>query len=304
MSRLDELVEGGLVDAGVRLGKLTTYKLGGPADYFADVSDPDQLEVVSDAWRGSGLEVLIVGRGSNLVIADSGFRGLVIRLGGTFAGIEIEGEMVTAGGAVHLPTLARTAVKAGLLGLEFFVGIPGSVGGAIRQNAGCHGSETVDFLVETSVIDLTNGVRTKRSAIDLDLSYRHSNLSAHHVVTSATFRCVPGDPAMGEQTMREITRWRRDHQPGGTLNAGSVFKNPPGDHAGRLIDALGLKGFRVGGASVSERHANFFVAAADATAADLFGLVHEIRNRVKQATGVLLEPEIVFAGDFGPPEAT
>lgn len=299
MTPLDELVASGLVAADVHLGRLTTYKLGGPADYFADVANQRDLATVAAAWRETGCPALVLGRGSNLVIADSGYHGLVVRLGGDFATIELRGEQVEAGGAVHLPTLARTAVKAALLGLEFFVGIPGSVGGAVRQNAGCHGSETVDVLDTAGVFDLETGEFSRRSGVDLDLRYRHSNLAPHEIVTSASFRCRAGDAVMGEETLREITRWRKEHQPGGTLNAGSVFKNPPGDYAGRLIDDLGLKGLHVGGASVSAKHANFFVAAPDATATDVYRLVTVIQARVFEATGVRLEPEIVFAGDFG-----
>jgi UDP-N-acetylmuramate dehydrogenase len=295
---LDRLVEEGLVTAAVELGALTTYKLGGPARYFHEAKTREGLAAVARARIEAGLPVLVLGRGSNLVISERGFDGLVVRLSGVFGAIEFDGEDIIAGGAVHLPALARAAVRAGRLGLEFFVGIPGSVGGAVRQNAGCHGQETVDHLLEAEILDLSSGSIATHPAAGLDLSYRHSNVRSDQVVLGARFHTSAGDPHVGEARLREITRWRKAHQPGGTLNAGSVFKNPPGDAAGRIIDALGLKGLTVGGASVSERHANFFVASARATPSDLHRLVAEVRRRVREATGIDLEPEIVFVGDF------
>lgn len=298
MNALDRLVDEGLVSAQVQLGALTTYKLGGPARYFHEATSRKDLGRVVLARAEAGVPVLVLGRGSNLVVSERGFDGLVLRLAGAFAGIEFVGEEIIAGGAVHLPTLARSAVRDGRLGLEFYVGIPGSVGGAVRQNAGCHGQETADHLVEAEILELSDGSVAFRATAALDLGYRRSNLTSDQVVLGARFRTSAGDPRAGETRLREITRWRKIHQPGGTLNAGSVFKNPPGDAAGRIIDALGLKGLTVGGASVSERHANFFVASADATPSDLHRLVAEVRRRVRDATGIELEPEIVFVGDF------
>lgn len=300
MSGFDALVDRGTVEADVPLAPLTTYKLGGPARWFADLVDDDGVEALCAVLAEEPVPVLVLGRGSNLVVSDRGFDGLVVRLGGVFSAIEHAPEDVRAGGGVRLPVLARSAVGEGRLGLEFYVGIPGTVGGAVRQNAGCHGSETVDVLRSVDLVDLSSGGRREATAAELELSYRHSNLADTDLVLAARFRFERGSRAEGEARMREITRWRREHQPGGTLNAGSVFKNPAGDAAGRLIDAAGLKGFRVGDVSVSERHANFFVAGPDATAGDVWRLVHEVATRVHRATGVDLEPEIRFAGEFDP----
>jgi UDP-N-acetylmuramate dehydrogenase len=195
-----------------------------------------------------------------------------------------------------LPRLDRHAVDSGLLGLEFFVGVPGSVGGAVRQNAGCFGTETKDRLLSAELVDLLTGDTRMRDVEDLDLAYRHSNVSAHEVVVNARFSGRVGDPEEGKTMMREITRWRKDNQPGGTLNAGSVFKNPPGTTAGELIDSLGLKGMSVGGVSVSVKHANFFVAGPDATSADIRQLVDSVKDAVFERTGTMLEPEIQFVG--------
>jgi UDP-N-acetylmuramate dehydrogenase len=236
---------------------LTTYKSGGPARYFVVCDDRAALTEISAAGDLAEMPVLVLGRGSNLVVADTGFPGLVIRLGVGFSRIDIDGALVTAGSTVSLPVLARAVVNAGRSGLEFFVGVPGSVGGAVRQNAGCFGLETRDRLVGATIVDLRDGSLSTRGPEQLDLSYRHSNLIATDVVIEATFSTAPGDVDAGLQELRRITRWRRDHQPGGTLNAGSVFKNPDGATAGELIDSLGLKGLKVGDVSVSKKHANF-----------------------------------------------
>lgn len=285
-----------MVRREVPLGALTTYKAGGPAALFAEVGTVEELGELIDSGITKQHPVLVLGRGSNLVVADSGFPGLVIKLGGGFSSAEVRGEKVVAGGAMPLPRLARQAVAAGLLGLEFFVGVPGSVGGAVRQNAGCFGVETRDTLVRAHLIDLRTGAATARAPDELDLAYRHSNVSSDEIVVSAEFRGTPGDPVEGKAKMREITRWRKEHQPGGTLNAGSVFKNPPGTTAGELIDSLGLKGMSVGDVAVSEKHANFFVAGPAATADDIHRLVHRVKDAVFERSGTILEPEIQFVG--------
>jgi UDP-N-acetylmuramate dehydrogenase len=286
----------GLVRADVAIGPLTTYKLGGPARYYAEVASRDELDTVLAAWRATGLRILVLGRGSNLVVHEDGIDALVIRLAGEFGEVVMEDETILAGAAVRLPQLARAAVAAGRLGLEFYVGIPGSVGGAVRQNAGGHGRDTSEVLVDAGMLDASTGEVSRRPASELDLGYRHSAVQAHEVVLDARFNFEPGERAEGEALMREITRWRKEYQPGGTLNAGSVFKNPPGDSAGRIIDELGLKGMRVGGVSVSHKHANFFVADPDATGSDLFRLVEQVRDEVLARTGVELEREIQFEG--------
>lgn len=293
--------EAGLVDRGVlvadfSLGPLTTYKSGGPARWFAEVPDRATLDELIDTGMPKEHRVLVLGRGSNLVVADGGFDGLVVRLGRGFNETGIRGTSITAGGAMPLPRLARAAVEAGITGLEFFVGVPGSVGGAVRQNAGCFGTETKDRLVTAEVIDLLSGEVRIETPSSLDLAYRHSNLGAADLVISAEFQGSQGDPGAGSEEMRAITRWRKEHQPGGTFNAGSVFKNPPGEPAGALIDRLGLKGTRVGDVAVSDKHANFFVAGPGATSEDIRLLVEEVKAAVLEMTGVKLETEIQFVG--------
>jgi UDP-N-acetylmuramate dehydrogenase len=285
-----------LVRASVPVGPLTTYKLGGPARHYAEVANRAELESVLAVWRGIGLPLLVLGRGSNLVVADRGIDALVLRLAGEFGDVVMEPDSVRAGAAVRLPQLARAAVAVGRLGLEFYVGIPGSVGGAVRQNAGGHGRETRDVLLDTTLLDARSGDLVSKGVEDLDLGYRHSAVASHDVVIDARFTFESGERAVGEDLMRQITRWRKEYQPGGTLNAGSVFKNPQGDSAGRIIDSLGLKGMRVGDVAVSDKHANFFVAGPDATARDLYRLVAEVRAIVAERTGTELEVEIQFEG--------
>lgn len=296
MTAAERLISRGALRRDVPLGPLTTYKAGGPARLFAEVGDTDQLRELIDSGLTTSTPVLVIGRGSNLVVADAGFDGLVITLAGEFTDIAVAGDVVTAGAAAPLPRVARAAVDAGLAGLEFLVGIPGSVGGAVRQNAGCFGVEVADRLITATIIDLHTGEGRDVSPQELGLSYRHSNVARHDLVVSARLRGEPGDPAASRELMREITRWRKEHQPGGTLNAGSVFKNPEGEAAGELIDRLGLKGMSVGGVSVSEKHANFFVADRDATAEDIHRLVQLVKDAVFARTGTKLEPEIQFVG--------
>jgi UDP-N-acetylmuramate dehydrogenase len=289
----------GAVQRRVRVAELTTYRLGGPVDVVVRVTTDAELAAVAAVVAATDPTpaVLVVGRGSNLLVADRGFPGLGVVLAGDFEAVDVDQGGARAGGATPLPVLARRAAAAGQTGLEFFVGIPGSVGGAVRMNAGGHGRDTAAVLRRAWTLDLAAGDEQPRprDAADLDLGYRHSALRPSEVVTGAEFDAAPDDPAACAARIDEIVRWRREHQPGGA-NAGSVFRNPPGDSAGRLIDAAGLKGLRVGGAVVSPKHANFFQAEAGATADDVAALVAEVQARVDEATGVHLEPELHLVG--------
>lgn len=296
MTELGALVDRGVLIADHPLGPLTTYKSGGPAKWFAEIGDRETLDELIATGLTSSLPLLVLGRGSNLVISDEGFPGLVIRLGSAFSSISIAGLIVTAGAATPLPRVARASAEAGMTGLEFFVGIPGSVGGAVRQNAGCFGTETKDRLVRAEIVGLTTGASRDGTPEKLDLGYRHSNLAPSDLVVEAVFAGSSGDPAASAEEIKRITRWRRENQPGGTFNAGSVFKNPPGEPAGALIDRLGLKGTRVGDVAVSDKHANFFIAGPGATSEDILRLVEKVKDAVFEMTGTMLETEIQFVG--------
>ncbi|HVM34297.1 MAG TPA: UDP-N-acetylmuramate dehydrogenase [Actinomycetota bacterium] len=292
----------GRVEQEVPLGQFTTYRLGGPAAIYVEPADIEDLYALAHVLReeGASVPVLSLGRGSNTVVSDSGWPGVALRLPKhTFSWTRPAGEdAVSAGAATSLPVVANWAAYRDLAGIEFFVAIPGSVGGAVRMNAGAHGGEVAGVLGTALIFDLDNARVEERSAEALGFSYRHSNLAAHHLVIEAVFRLGADAPGAVKRRMEEFRRHRAATQPPAVQNAGSTFKNPPGDHAGRLVEAAGLKGLRVGGVSVSEKHANFFVSESDATAQDVYDLVHEVRRRVEDRFGVILEPEVRFAGRF------
>ena len=279
------------------IGILTTYRVGGPAALLVTVRDLDEVDAVGAASRSSGLPVLTIGKGSNLLVADSGFAGIALVLEpDTFSGIQIHGTTVRAGAAAPLPVVARQSVEAGLTGMEWAVGVPGSVGGAVRMNAGGHGSDIAHHLISATVFDLLDGDGPSEWRVgDLDYSYRHSSVSPSHVVIEAGFDLATGDPAKGRQTIREIVRWRRDHQPGGQT-AGSVFTNPPGASAGALIDSAGLKGRRWRSAEVSTKHANFIQADQGGSADDVRELISLVRTEVELRHGIVLQPEVRMIG--------
>ncbi len=285
------------------LGALTTYRVGGTAALFEEVADEARLREVARHTAGTDVPVLVLGRGSNLLVADQGFDGLVVTLGPAFDTIVLEGTDARAGAALSLPVLARRTAAAGLTGLEWAVGVPGSVGGAIRMNAGGHGSDTAATLVEFGWVDLVTGSGGTSPVEALRPRYRHTALAPAQVVTGGTFRLRPGERADGAATIAEIVRWRRANQPGGS-NAGSVFANPSGDSAGRLIDACGLKGVRIGTAEISTKHANFIQADPGGSADDVRALIDHARSVVAEATGVLLRTEVRLVGFPGPDEAT
>ena len=296
----------GLVAVDHPLAGLTTYRLGGPAAVYFEPLDADDVAALAAVLAEADVPVLPMGRGSNVVISDKGFPGVVLRLGAPFSWIEPAtidggGPGMTAGASTPLPLVANWAARRSLAGMEFAVAIPGSVGGGVRMNAGAHGQEIAATLHSVRLFDLAApGLRSVESA-ELGLAYRRSGLAESEIVLDATFALESADENEIRARMETYRRHRAETQPGAVQNAGSVFKNPPGDSAGRLVEAAGLKGFRVGGAGVSELHANFFVADDGATAQDVFELVHAVRERVRGAFGVYLEPEIRFVGDFDVP---
>jgi UDP-N-acetylmuramate dehydrogenase len=270
--------------------------VGGRAALFVEIGRDEDFSLLARAVEASGAPVLVLGKGSNLLVADSGFPGIAVTLGDHFGTVVADGERLRAGGGAALPVAARRSAAAGLTGFEWAVGVPGSVGGAVRMNAGGHGAEIKDSLVEARVVDLAQeGTESVRKNNELALAYRSSAISSTEVVVEATFQLVAGDVAESEARISEIVQWRRENQPGGQ-NAGSVFTNPDGDSAGRLVDAAGLKGFRVGSACVSEKHANFFQADAGGSADDVVALIREVQQRVREAMGVELTPEVKLVG--------
>jgi UDP-N-acetylmuramate dehydrogenase len=283
---------------GGDLGPLTTYRVGGPAGILVTAGTVGDLQVVATALAASHLPVLVVGRGSNLLVSDEGFGGIAVVLDPAGFGevvIDTETSAVQAGGAVPLPALARQTVEAGLTGFEWAVGVPGSVGGGVRMNAGGHGSDIAATLRSCRVSDLVDGDVRELLPADLQHGYRASSIGPSQVVIAATFDLAPGDIERGRATIREIVRWRRENQPGGQ-NSGSVFTNPPGDSAGRLIDTAGCKGWRRGTAMVSPKHANFIQADPGGSADDVLTLIDDVQAEVARRHGVELHPEVRLVG--------
>lgn len=310
MNAVDRAAEvlGPLARRDHHVAALTTYRVGGSAALFVEARSVEDLVVVARARRCSGLPVLVIGRGSNLLVADAGFTGIAVTVAGFANEIVlpdprsgVEGRMiVSAGAGVALPVLARRTAAAGLTGFEWAVGVPGSVGGAVRMNAGGHGSDMASSLVDVDVIDLdapSDPAVEIRSVGSLGLGFRSSGLRDAEVVVGARIAVAVGDRATSEQLVAEIVRWRREHQPGGQ-NCGSVFVNPiPGEvAAGALIDGLGLRGFRIGSAEVSDKHANFIVADEGGRAADVHAVMEAVRDRVAAASGYVLRSEVRLVG--------
>ncbi len=279
------------------LGPLTTYRVGGGAAIFVVPATRADLDEVAAVIARYELPVLVVGRGSNLLVADRGYDGVAISLAALADGIEIAGVEVYSGSAVALPVLARKTAAAGLTGFEWAVGVPGSIGGAVRMNAGGHGSDIAASLLRAEIFDLASLKCCWRPADSLGLRFRGSDLADHEIVLTAHLQLAAGDTDRSEHEIAEIVRWRRENQPGGQ-NAGSVFVNPiPGElSAGELIDSVGLRGFRIGGAFVSEKHANFIQAGEGATAADVKAVIEAVRERVARETGFELRSEVRLVG--------
>jgi UDP-N-acetylmuramate dehydrogenase len=282
------------------LARFTTMRVGGRADLFAEVHNLFELRGIVRYARSHDVPLTLLGRGSDVVISDAGIAGLVVR--SAAQQVRFEGDRLIADAGLPMARAATLAKDAGLTGLEFGLAIPGTLGGAVWANAGAHGSDVAGALVSASVMR-ADGSEAALDGTSLGLAYRESALKhapegRPEVVTSATFQLRPEDPAVIEERLDDIRRWRQAHQPLGMPSAGSSFRNPPGDSAGRLIDSLGLKGLREGGASVSEKHANFLVNDQHGTASDVRRLGERVRARVRDETGVQLEWEIVFLGDW------
>lgn len=290
------------------LARFTTMRVGGPADLFAEIYDLFQLRGILRFTRARDIPLFLIGRGSDLVISDNGIGGIVVLV--RAAGIRVEGERITADAGVQMAKVATEAKNAGLSGFEFGLAIPGSVGGAVWANAGAQGGDVRGVLAAARVAGADGEERTLGPE-ELGMTYRetrlkHSLPGRPDVVLQATFALQPADPATISARLDDIRRWRKEHQPVGQKSAGSVFRNPEGDSAGRIIDELGLKGRRVGGAEVSPQHANFIVNRGDASATDVRRLAELVRETVRRERGVELRYEVEFVGDWedGDSEAT
>ncbi|HEY7828589.1 MAG TPA: UDP-N-acetylmuramate dehydrogenase [Candidatus Limnocylindrales bacterium] len=284
------------------LARFTTLRLGGPADLFAVAHNAFELRKLVQFARSRGLAHTVLGRASNVLIADAGIRGLVIQ--DRAEGIEVVGSSLVAEAGVPMARAATVSQAAGLSGLEYGLAIPGTVGGAVWANAGAHESDTATVL-ETARLLAADGSEGEVGPTDLGLAYRDSRLKhpvaggPAEIVLGATFRLEPASADEIKARLEEIRHWRQEHQPLGTPSAGSWFRNPLPQSAGGLIDAAGLKGLRIGGASVSPKHANFLVNDQKGSATDLRHLADRVRAGVAQESGIVLEEEVVYLGDWG-----
>ena len=276
----------------------TTFRIGGPADFFLLPETEEEVLAVLDFCKEKGLPRTVIGNGSNLLVSDAGYRGAVIAIDRNMSEIRVEGNRVIAQAGALLAQLATAAREAGLTGLEFAGGIPGSVGGAVAMNAGAYGGEICDTLERIRAIDAEGTLRDV-PAKELALSYRTSRVKEEGwIVLEATFALKEGDREEIAARMEELKAARAEKQPLNLPSAGSTFKRPPGNFAGKLIMEAGLAGFAVGGAAVSEKHCGFVVNQGGATADDVYRLIREVTARVRAASGITLEPEVRFLGEF------
>lgn len=281
------------VETDVPFDRLTTLRVGGPAHVAVTVEDEPSLLRVATAAHGAALPILVVGRGSNLLVGDEGWPGVVVRLGAGFRGITIDGTRVRAGAAEPMPSVAVATAQAGLAGFAWGAAVPGSIGGGVRMNAGAHGADMAASLVVARVVDTTTGQVEERDASRLALAYRSSALAPTDVVTAVELELVPSAGADVLAEIDAIRAWRREHQPLNRPSCGSVFTNPEGASAGALIERAGLKGVRVGGAEVSTLHANFIVTEPGARASDVAALIELVTERVAAHAGITLRAEVV-----------
>ena len=294
--RLNETHEGIHGSTCVALDKFTTLRVGGPADYFAEPQTEEELLLLMREAKAARIPVLLLGNGSNVLVRDGGFRGLVIRLGKGFSAIERKDDCLYAQAGALLSTLARQALEASLTGLEFAQGIPGSVGGGVYMNAGAYGGELGQRVEFVRVLD-GETVREIPGS-EMAFSYRHTRaMEEQWIILGAQFRLTPGDPKEIETAMRDFAARRKEKQPLEYPSAGSFFKRPAGHFAGALIEGAGLKGLTVGGAQVSEKHAGFLINRGGATASDFLELMRQVQARVMEKYGVMLEPEVRIVGE-------
>lgn len=285
----------GRLVANFPLSSITWFRVGGPAQVLFTPADEADLAYFL-AHAPADLPVIVLGLGSNLLVRDGGVPGVVIRLGKGFSEIQVEPDCrLRAGTAVPDVKVARAAAEAGIAGLAFYRGIPGSIGGALRMNAGAHGSETKDVLVEARAVDRQGSIHVL-SLAEMGFRYRHCSISKDWIFTEAVFQGRPGDKAEILEQMEAVAQYREENQPTRERTGGSTFKNPPGHSAWKLIDAAGCRGLRIGGAKVSEMHCNFLINDNDATAEDIERLGETVRARVKATSGIELQWEIVRLG--------
>lgn len=299
LDRLQKIMPHNTV-ANMPLAKNNTFRVGGPAGIFAIADSLHELNIIAGAINDYDLPFLLLGRGSNLLISDTGFPGVVLQLGKEFQQISASEDGLLAGAAATLTALAQTALKHSLEGLSFVVGIPGTLGAAIAINAGAYKSQMSDIVRKVTIYDIRNHAHRLLSLNneEIGFSYRSTKLSGDTIILEAALALKPGQSGHIKREMETNWRHRKESQPLGRPSAGSIFKNPEGRAAGKLIEESGCKGWRVGGAEVSEEHANFIINTGNASAMDIYKLIKKIQDEVSSKTGIELETEIKMAGEF------
>ena len=278
------------------MARHTTFKVGGPADLFVEPGSREEIRFALEAARRDQVPFFIVGKGSNLLVSDEGYRGMILHIGTKMSQITVRDDLIEAEAGAPLSKIARAAFEHGLTGMEFAAGIPGSLGGAVVMNAGAYGSEMKDILSEVDVFAQDGSLLTI-PADELALSYRHSCiLDKGYIVLAARIRLHPGEPEAISRRMNELARARKEKQPLEYPSAGSTFKRPEGYFAGKLVQDAGLKGYAVGGARISDKHSGFVINAGGANAEEIRSLIRQVQSKVNSQFGVMLEPEVRFLG--------
>lgn len=280
------------------MAKHTTFRVGGPARVYCTVDTEESLVRLLQELAATGQDYFALGNGSNLLVSDRGYDGVIVHLGKGMDRIYVEGNRLIAGAGAQMAAVAQAALEHGLTGLEFASGIPGTLGGGVIMNAGAYGGELCQVVTRVKAVD-AQGTLLTYSGKEMDFGYRHSRLKGTgSIVTEVTMELTPGDAGQIRATMEEMNGKRREKQPLNYPSAGSTFKRPEGYFAGKLIQDAGLAGYRVGGASVSTKHCGFVVNDGNGTATDIYRLIQEITAKVRENSGVTLEPEVILLGDF------
>lgn len=293
LKKLTEITDSTRVLENEPMSKHTTFRVGGPCDIFVSISNAKEAEEIIRLLCSLSIPYFVIGNGSNLLVKDEGFRGVIIEIGKDFSDIQIDGEIVTASAGALLVKVANECYKAGLTGLEFVSGIPGTIGGGVFMNAGAYGGELKDVIQTVTLLDTESGEIIEKTCQEMDFSYRHSIAKEKpYIILEAKMKLSTGDKDQIKSRMDELKEQRTTKQPLEYPSAGSTFKRPEGYFAGKLIQDAGLKGYKVGGAQVSEKHSGFVINAGDATASDVLTLIEDVRRIVKEQFGVELEPEV------------
>lgn len=296
IQKLKEHIKNGVILEREPMGRHTTFQVGGPADIFVEPANREELRFAVQEARRDQVPFFVTGNGSNLLVSDDGYRGMILHIGKRMSGIAVKDTVIEAEAGSSLARIAKEALEQGLAGMEFAAGIPGSLGGAVVMNAGAYGGEMKDILTDVDVLT-EDGEFLTVTAGDMDLSYRHSCVpEKHYIVLRAKMRLSMGEKDAIKERMNELALARRQKQPLEYPSAGSTFKRPEGYFAGKLVQDAGLKGYTVGGAQVSEKHSGFVVNRGGAEAAEIRFLIWQVQRKVKEQFGVTLEPEVRFIG--------